>query len=108
MTSFLRAEQAIWLYNFFLVSQKYGSVFFGITAIIIFLPSIELYLAIQALVTVLTGIIIFFIFLIKNLFHGNFFNKYFKQGVNYGIFYAFSELGYLFLNFADRYLIQFF
>jgi len=106
-TSFLRADQRTKLYNLITVISRYGSLAVSIFFVFFLIKGLYGFYAGH----IISGIVILS-FLIYISFRGrrirveSFSSNIFKELVKFGFPLLWAEVGYLVLNYADRYLIQ--
>jgi O-antigen/teichoic acid export membrane protein len=109
VTSFLRAEQRTKLYNFILVIQRYGSLALGIFLIFYFIGGLYGFFTGQIIVglTILC-VLVFLLGKERKISLSNYSRDIMRESVKFGFPLVWSELGYLGLNYIDRYFIQFY
>ncbi len=107
LTSFLRAEQKTKYYNWIAVVRRYGAIGLGIFLVFQFEQGIWGYLTGQFMAWAAILIILFWGAKNRSLLNiNNFSGGVFRESVRFGIPLVIAEVGHLFLNYMDRYLIQ--
>jgi O-antigen/teichoic acid export membrane protein len=109
ITSFLRAEQRTKSYNFILVIQRYGSLGLGIFLIFYFVKGLYGFFVGQIIgsLTILS-VLVYRLSRERKIGLSNYSRDIMRESVKFGSPLVWSELGYLGLNYVDRYFIQFY
>lgn len=107
LTSFLRAAQRTKLYNLVAIVRRYGSLVAGIFFILFVVKGLYGFYFGQAL---WGAVILCFLIYIsakgKKAIHLSFSSNILETAVKFGFPLIWAELGYLVLNYVDRYLVQ--
>lgn len=107
MTTFLRADQETYKYNLLIILQKYLSLAIGIILAVFVIKGIYGFYVGQAIAGVALLISLLYIYRANISIRNNFLSKsIFINSLKYGGPLVFAEIGYLFLTYIDRYLIQ--
>jgi O-antigen/teichoic acid export membrane protein len=107
LTSFLRAAQRTKLYNLVAILRRYGSLFVGIFFILFVVKGLYGFYFGQALASaVVLSFLIYISAKGKSVFDLGFSSKIFRTSIKFGFPLIWAELGYLVLNYVDRYLVQ--
>jgi O-antigen/teichoic acid export membrane protein len=107
LTTFLRAEQKTKLYNFVAIVRRYGSLFLGIFFILFVVKGLYgFYLGYALWGAVVLSFLIYISARGKRVSDLAFSSKLLGTSIKFGFPLIWAELGYLVLNYADRYLVQ--
>jgi O-antigen/teichoic acid export membrane protein len=109
LLSFIRSEQRTKLYNSIAIIRRYGSLVLSIFFVFFFLKGLYGFYFGQ----VLSALIIFCVLLYslakkQEIGLTNFSGRFFKRSIRFGFPLSWSEIGHLVLNYADRYMIQYY
>jgi O-antigen/teichoic acid export membrane protein len=107
LSTYLRAEQRTKLYNFIAIIQRYGSLSIGIFFVLFFFKGLYGFYFGQVISGV--GILLLLIYIFRSWLKINsryISKKIIRDSVKFGFPLVWAELGYLVLNYVDRYLIQ--
>lgn len=106
-TSFLRAEQRTKLYNIIAVISRYGSLTLGILVMFFWIKGLYGFYVGQIISGLMTLSLLVYIFREKRRIKlSDFSGDIIRESMKFGFPLVWAELGYLILNYADRYLIQ--
>lgn len=107
ITSVLRAAQNTKIYNIINVLNRYCSLSLGILFILYAIKGLYGFYFGQILSGIFISIILFVIIhQTQRIRLRNFSFNIFKKSIKFGFFLTWTELGHLFLSYADRFLIQ--